>query len=101
MAIYRIFQKVPMEPEHLAALVRAYEDTLRSLHMSDRSDPIAERIAKSIIELAQSGEKNPYRLRKRTLAALGFPPPAGRRSQQGGAGHRDDGRPAKETACHR
>jgi hypothetical protein len=37
---------------------------------TDRSDPLAEVVAKKMMELAQKGESDPVRLRKRTLKEL-------------------------------
>ena len=55
MAIYRLLQNSAFAPEDIAPLVAAYEDCLRTLKLSDRSDPITEIVAKKIIELAQTG----------------------------------------------
>ncbi len=63
-------------PERIDALVQAYEQTLRALRLADRSDPITQLIAKTLIELAQAGEQDPVRLRERTLAALGISSPS-------------------------
>ena len=54
MVIYRILQDSAFDPEETDALVRAYEDTLRCLDVANRSDPITNLIAKSLIELAES-----------------------------------------------
>lgn len=82
MAIYRILQNVAFEPEHIDALAKAYEDTLRSLHLANRNDPITETIAKTIIELAQRGERDASRLHARALAGLGMPPPTKATAEQ-------------------
>jgi hypothetical protein len=50
MAIYRLLQNSAFAPENIASLVAAYEDCLRTLKLSDRSDPITEIVAKKIIE---------------------------------------------------
>jgi hypothetical protein len=51
-----------------------YEDALRVLQLSDRQDPITELVAKKIIEAAQTGERDPRRIRERALRELGIPP---------------------------
>ena len=57
MAIYRLLQNSAFAPEDIAPLVAAYEDCLRTLKLSDRSDPITEIVAKKIIELAQDSAR--------------------------------------------
>jgi hypothetical protein len=46
-------------PEDIGRLVAAYENCLRILNLSDRSDPITELIAKKVIEVAQTGMRDP------------------------------------------
>ena len=57
-------------PEDIAVLSTAFEDTLRSLRLVKRSDPAVSIVAKRIIEIAKSGERDPLRLRDRTLRDL-------------------------------
>jgi hypothetical protein len=40
MAIYRLLQNLPMGPEEISRMTAAYEQTLRALHLDDRTDPI-------------------------------------------------------------
>lgn len=70
MAIYRLLQQSAFNPEDIDRLVTAFEDSLRALKLKDRSDPLTEAIAKKLIELAQTGERDPRRLRKRAFEAL-------------------------------
>jgi CheY-like chemotaxis protein len=72
VAIYRLLRNVPFEPEHIEALAKVYEDTLRSLKLVSRSDPLTELIAKSIFEAAQAGERDPIRLHQLVLNRLGL-----------------------------
>ena len=48
----------------------AFEDALRELKLVDRSDPLTEIVAKKMIEIADEGERDPIRLKDRTLQAL-------------------------------
>lgn len=59
MAIYRLLQNSAFVPEDIGRLVAAYENCLRILNLSDRSDPITELIAKKVIEVAQTGMRDP------------------------------------------
>ena len=60
---FLVEEKTFFSPEDITALATAFEDTLRTLRLSDRNDPIALMVAKKIIELAKQGERNPERLR--------------------------------------
>jgi hypothetical protein len=54
-------------PDEVKILVDAFEDTLRALNLTDRDDPLTNRVAKVIIGLAKDGERDPTRLRDLTL----------------------------------
>jgi hypothetical protein len=72
MAIYRIFKTIPFEPEAIVFMSAAYEDALRALKLTDRQDPITELVARKIIQVAQTGEKDPIRIREPALKSLGI-----------------------------
>lgn len=71
MAIYRLLQNSPLGPEEIAILTDAYERTLRALNLVDRNDPIIERVARKVIELAQRGVREAKQLSALTLKELG------------------------------
>ena len=57
-------------------LNRAYRDVLRSLHLVDRNDVIAEIVAKTVIEVGATGVREPSEISKiavKRLAQLGRP----------------------------
>jgi hypothetical protein len=57
-------------------LNRAYRDVLRSLHLPDRNDPIAEIVAKTVIDIGATGLREPSEISKiavKRLAHLGRP----------------------------
>jgi pyrimidine operon attenuation protein/uracil phosphoribosyltransferase len=54
MPIYRLLQNMPMGPEEISRLTTAYEQALRTMGIVDRGDPLAELLAKKIIEIAQA-----------------------------------------------
>jgi len=74
MAIYRLLQHSAFTPEDIALIATAYEDCLRSLKLTNRSDPLTEIIAKAIFEVAQTGVRDPIQLRKLALEKIGTPP---------------------------
>jgi len=51
-------------------LAVALEDTLRQLRLVDRNDPAVTIVAKTIIELARRGERDPVRLREQAIQSL-------------------------------
>jgi hypothetical protein len=53
----------------------AYERTLRALSLKDRNDPITEMIARKIIQIADSGLRDPAEVSARAIKELGVPPP--------------------------
>jgi hypothetical protein len=55
MAIYRLLKNSTLEPEEISHITEAYEQTLRTLSLKDRDDPLTEMIARKIIKLAQTG----------------------------------------------
>jgi hypothetical protein len=60
----------PLRPEDITPLVAAYEDCLRTLKLSDRSDPVTEILAKKIIEIAQTGIRDSARLGRPALEEI-------------------------------
>jgi hypothetical protein len=72
MPIYRLLQNTPLGPEEIKVLTDAYERTLHKLSLVDRNDPIAEIIAKKIIELGQRGVREAKQLSDLAIKELGF-----------------------------
>jgi hypothetical protein len=72
MAIYRLLQNSPMGPEQIRVLETAYEQTLHNLCLKDRNDPLTEMIAKTIIEIAQTGVKEPAQISTLAIKQLGI-----------------------------
>ena len=70
MAIFRLLQNAPLGPEEISRLVLAYEETLKALELSDRSDPITNMVARKIIELGQSGVRDPIQISAMAIKAL-------------------------------
>ena len=74
MAIYRILQNSPLSPEDISRLTAAYEATLKALGLADRSDPITELVARKIIEIGQTGVRDPLEISRRAVTDLGPEP---------------------------
>ena len=60
------------DPQAIEALSAAYDKACQSLNDGGRAGLVREVIAKRIIELAQTGERDPDRLCTGALASLGF-----------------------------
>jgi hypothetical protein len=52
-------------------LTTAYEKTLHTIGLVDRNDPLAEMIAKKIIEIAKTGVRDPAKLSALAIKELG------------------------------
>ena len=72
MAIYRLIASGHFGPDEIEAMIKAYETTLTDLRMIDRKDPLTEIIAKSIVNVTATGERDPEVISKRALNALGI-----------------------------
>jgi hypothetical protein len=57
-------------PEEVERLYGAYRDVLRSLHLVDRNDPIAEIVAKMVIEIGATGVNEPSEISKIAIKRL-------------------------------
>jgi len=71
MAIHRLLQNSPFGPDEIARLVTAYEQTLKTLGLKDRSDPITELVARKIFEIGQTGIRDPTQLAQLAIRDLG------------------------------
>jgi hypothetical protein len=70
MPIIRLLEREAFGPEDITVLVAAFEDALSTLGLVNRADPLTELVAKKIIECAQTGERDPIRLRDCALKSL-------------------------------
>jgi hypothetical protein len=70
MPINRLLQEGgSFGPNEVTVLVDAFEGGIGALGV-DRNDPIAVALAKTIIALAQQGERDPVLLRERAVEAV-------------------------------
>jgi len=70
-----VFALIPKSFDAAAmnAIAAAYHDTIRELGLTGRIDPITEIVARKIIDIAQTGERDPARIQTRVLSGLGLP----------------------------
>ena len=71
MAIYRLIANGSFGPDEIAAMTAAYEHALIDLRLTDRDDPITELIARSIVNVTATGERDPSAIKERAINALG------------------------------
>ena len=71
MAIYRLIANGTFDPEAIEAMTVAYEEALSDLRLIDRTDPLTELIATSIINVTEAGERDSKKIKERALNALG------------------------------
>ena len=70
MAIYRLLQNVAFGPEEISRMIAAYEAALLELDSNKQSAAITKTIAKRIIEIAETGERDPLRICALALEGL-------------------------------
>ena len=58
-------------PEEVSCIIAAYGQTLHTLCVKDRDDPLTEMIAKNIIKIAQTGVDDAAQLSALVIADLG------------------------------
>jgi hypothetical protein len=72
MPIYRLLQNMPMGPEEISRVTTAYEEALRAIGVVDRGDPLAELLARKIIEVAQTGIREPADISDQAIKEIGI-----------------------------
>jgi hypothetical protein len=75
MPINRLLAGSSLGPEEIGRLNDAYERTLRAMHLVDRNDPLAEIVAKKVIEVGLNGTRDPTQIAKAVVKKLGLPKP--------------------------
>jgi hypothetical protein len=63
---------INLGPEEIELLELAHSRTLQALHLVDHIGPIAEMIAKKIIEIWASGVRDPAEISEVAIKQLGF-----------------------------
>jgi hypothetical protein len=61
-------------PEQVAAMIAAFENCLERLKVEDRSSAMGFLIARTIIQLAKEGERDPNRLCESVIRIYRTPP---------------------------
>ena len=72
MAIYRLIANGSFGPQEIEVMSAAYESALIDLGITNRDDLATELIAKSIVNVISTGERNPELIKERAINALGL-----------------------------
>jgi hypothetical protein len=71
MPIYTLLRNQGVfTPEEMTVLGNVFEDVLQTLGLVDRNNPLAEMIAKKVVEFATAGIREPDRLKAVTIQAF-------------------------------
>jgi hypothetical protein len=71
MPIYALLRNQGVfTPEEMTVLGNVFEDVLQTLGLVDRNTPLAEMIAKKVVEFATAGIREPDRLKAVTIQAF-------------------------------
>jgi len=71
MPIVRLLQNSDLDPATIEIVSTAFEQTRLELGLIDRTDPLTELLAHKFIEAAQTGQRDPQRLRQQAIDSLG------------------------------
>ena len=70
MPIDRLLGDGKFGPEEVEILRRAFDRALRLLHLVDRGDPLAELVARKIIEIGATDVRDPAEIAKIAVSQL-------------------------------
>jgi hypothetical protein len=71
VTVHRVFQHLPMHPEDIELVECAFELALDALRLVDRADPATNLVAKVVVEVYQTGIRDPEQVAKLTVRRLG------------------------------
>jgi hypothetical protein len=71
MPINRLLANSKLRTDEIENLNSAFKQALRSLHLVDRDDPLAEIVARKIIEISATGVRDAARIAEIAVKQLG------------------------------
>jgi hypothetical protein len=73
VAIYRLLENSAFDPDRIKVMIEAYECACRELDLvNNKTDPLTEIVARKIVEIAQTGAKDPKFICQQSLQQLGI-----------------------------
>ena len=71
LPIHRLLRHSAFEPEHISAMIKAYETAVRELTERDSASRASDKvIAQTVIQSAQTGERDASIIAEKTIARL-------------------------------
>lgn len=70
MVIHRLLENSAFGPEDIETIVVAYEKALSALALKNGDDPATRIVAKKIIKVAQTAERDPEQICRRAIEEL-------------------------------
>lgn len=70
MPIARVLREGAFAPDEVQAITAAYAQTCNLLLLTDRDDPLMDLVATKVLEIAQSGERDPNVVSLRVVKEL-------------------------------
>jgi hypothetical protein len=70
MPLTRYLQEGVFDPAAIEVMATAFGAVCKSLQLATRVDPLTEIVARKVIEIAGTGERDPARIHELTLLAL-------------------------------
>jgi hypothetical protein len=70
MPLTPFLKEATFDPEAIKTMTTAFEAVCEALQLVIRSDPVTEIVARKVIEVAGTGERDPERIRDLVLLAL-------------------------------
>jgi hypothetical protein len=71
VSIHKLIANGSFGPDEIEVMKAAYEAALIDVGVTNRDDPITDLIAKSVVNVTASGERDPKQVTERALNALG------------------------------
>ncbi len=71
MSIQKLLEDSGLAPDEVERLCQAYNDALHALCLVDRNDPVAQIVARKVIEIGKRGG-DPAEIAKLAIKALGI-----------------------------
>jgi hypothetical protein len=71
MTVHHLLESFAFGPEEIQSVVKAYDEALAVLGLASCDDPATRLLAKTIIEVARTGERDPIKIRRRAIEKLG------------------------------
>jgi hypothetical protein len=73
MTVHPLFEHLSLGPDEISRLAEAYKLTLEALRLRDRDDAMTRKIARSIIDISQTGVSDPAELSRLAIKQLNIP----------------------------